>query len=118
MGYRSDVVFAFYPSAKGDGQAVSSWLMQHWPQDWCEVDAGEEMVIVRYSDVKWYADYEFVMAARVATQEFAQAFEADEDTARAHWEMARIGEDDADVERDGSPFMDYRLSIRRDIEVM
>jgi uncharacterized iron-regulated protein len=119
MGYRSDVVFAFYPSAKGDGQAVSSWLMQHWPQAWCEVDAGEEMVLVRYSDVKWYADYEFVRAAAAAVDAFAQAFEADEDrTARAHWEMARIGEDEADIERDGSPFMDYRLSIRRDIEVM
>jgi hypothetical protein len=29
--------------------------------------------------------------------------------------MARIGEDDADVERDGSPFHDYRLGIRREI---
>lgn len=119
MGYRSDVVFAFYPSAKGDGQAVSSWLMQHWPQAWCEVDAGEEMVLVQYSDVKWHDDYEFVRAARSAAAAFEKAFEADEDrTARAHWEMCRIGEDEADIERDGSPFMDYRLSVRRDIEVM
>jgi hypothetical protein len=119
MGYRSDVVFAFYPSATGDGQAVSSWLMQHWPQAWCEINEGEELVVVRYSDVKWYADYEFVKTARAAALAFERAFEADEDrTARAHWEMARIGEDEADIERDGSPFMDYRLSIRRDIEVM
>ena len=119
MGYRSDVVFAFYPSATGDGRAVSSWLMQHWPQAWCEIDAGEELVVVRYSDVKWYDDYEFVKEAMAATRAFAQAFEADEGrTARANWEMARIGEDDADIERDGSMYCDYRLAVRRDIEVM
>ena len=115
MGYRSDVVFAFYPSAKGDGKAVLSWLMQHWPQAWCEVDADEEMVLVRYSDVKWYDDYVFVGQATAAVDAFAQAFDADEERARAHWEMARLGEDDADVERDGSPFHDYRLGIRREI---
>lgn len=119
MGYRSDVVFAFYPSAKGDGQAVSSWVAERWPQAWCEVEASEELVLVRYTDVKWYDDYEFVKAAQSAAREFAQVFEADEyESGRAHWEMVRIGEDDADIERDGSPFMDFRLCVRRDIEVV
>ncbi len=119
MSYQSDVVFAFYPSAKGDGQAVSSWLMQHWPQAWCEVDAGEEMVLVRYSDVKWYDDYEYVQAAWAAVREFEEAFNTEEHaTHKAHWEMVRIGEDDDDTERGGSMYREYCLGIRRDIEVM
>ncbi len=110
MGYRSDVTFAFYPR-----DTVKAWLEQHWPQDWCDLEETEDMVIVRYSDVKWYADYEFVRAATAAVDAFARAFEADEKTARAYWEMARIGENDADVERDGSSYNDYRLGIRREI---
>jgi len=117
MGYRSDVVFAFYPSAKGDGRAVSSWLAERWPQAWCEVEASEELVLVRYSDVKWYDDYEFVKAAWCAAHEFEEAFEAREDDPRAHWEMVRIGEDDADIESGGSPYRDFRLRVRRDVEV-
>ena len=111
MGYRSDVTFAFYPR-----DTVKAWLEQHWPQDWCDLEETEDMVLVRYSDVKWYADYEFVRAAVAAVDAFAQAFEADEyETARAHWEMARIGEDEDDAERDGSSCHDWRLSIRREI---
>jgi hypothetical protein len=110
MGNRSDVTFAFYPRDE-----VKGWLERHWPQEWCDLEETEDMVLVTYRDVKWYADYVFVGQALAAAQAFERAFEADEDTARAHWEMARIGEDDADVERDGSPFHDYRLGIRREI---
>jgi len=118
MGYRSDVVFAFYPSAKGDGRTVSSWVAERWPQAWCDVEAGEELVIVRYTDVKWYDDYEFVKAAWVAAHEFEEAFATDDyDAGRAHWEMVRLGEDDADIECGGSAYRDYRLRVRRDVEV-
>ena len=114
MGYRSDLLFAFYPVAPGD-TSVSSWIEQHWPKDWCEIEDADGMVLVRYSDVKWYADYEFVKAAVAATVAFDVAFSTDEEGATAHWEMVRIGEDDADIERDGSPFHQYCLSIHREI---
>lgn len=114
MGYRSDVVFAFYP-----GEAVRDWVDQHWPKAWCEIEEADDLVLVRYSDVKWYEDFEFVQDARRAAEAFEREFEAGEyETARGHWEMARIGEDESDVERDGSPFRDFRLAIRRGIEVM
>lgn len=116
MGYRSDLLFAFYPVAPGDA-SVSSWIEQHWPKDWCKIEDADGMVLVRYSGVKWYADYEFVKAANAATAAFEVAFSADEDGATAHWEMAQIGEEDADVGRDGSPFHQYRLSIYREILV-
>ena len=117
MGYRSDVTFAFYPRDE-----VKGWLEKHWPQEWCDLEETEDMVLVTYRDVKWYADYVFVGQALAAAQAFERAFEADEDTARAHWrmarahwEMVRLGEDDDDIEHDGSPFHDYRLGIRREI---
>jgi hypothetical protein len=116
MGYRSDLLFAFYPVKPGDASVVS-WVEQHWPKDWCEVEDTDGMVLVRYSDVKWYADYQFVQAAIVATVAFDVAFSTDEEGATAHWEMIRIGEEDEDVERDGSGRHDYRMSLRREIVV-
>lgn len=116
MGYRSDVVFALYPSAKDGFPAVRDWVRQHWPKDWCEIDETEDMVLVSYRDVKWYADHIFVQEATRATRAFEEAFDTEEYRgARAHWEMARLGEDDADAEREGSAYNDYRLGIRREI---
>ena len=70
----------------------------------------------------WAAARGGAACALAAAQAFERAFEADEDTARAHWKMARahwemvrLGEDDDDIEHDGSPFHDYRLGIRREI---
>ena len=116
MGYRSDLLFAFYPVAPGD-TSVSSWIEQHWPKDWCKIEDADGMVLVRYSGVKWYADYVFVQAAVAATVAFDVAFSTDEEGATAHWEMIRLGEEDEDVERDGSGRHDYRLSVRRKIKV-
>lgn len=113
MGYRSDVVFAFYP-----GEAVRDWVDQHWPKAWCEVEDEDDLVLVRYTDVKWYEHFDFVKDAKAAAEAFERVFASDDDEkARAHWEMARIGEDESDVERDGSSFREFRLSIRRGIEV-
>ena len=116
MGYRSELLFAFYPAETGDA-SVSSWIEQHWPKDWCEIEDADGMVLVRYSDVKWYADYVFVQAAVAATVAFDVAFSTDEDDAKAHWEMIRLGEDEEDVERDGSGRHLYRLGLRREIQV-
>lgn len=116
MGYRSDLLFAFYPVAPGDA-SVASWVEQHWPKAWCEIEDADGMVLVRYSDVKWYADYVFVQEVATATVAFDVEFATDSDEAAAHWEMIRLGEGDEDVERDGSGRHDYRLSVRREIQV-
>jgi hypothetical protein len=110
MGYRSDVTFAFYPR-----DTMKGWLERHWPQEWCDLEETEDMVLVTYRDVKWYDDAEYVQAAWAVVREFEAAFNTEEWPPRAHWEMVRLGEDDDDIEHGGSMYREYRLDIRREI---
>jgi len=121
MGYRSDVMFAFYPTGETEASEIAAWIEQHWPKDWCSIlepDDWCQMVRIKYDDVKWHDDAEYVQAAWAVVREFEEAFNTEEHaTHRAHWEMVRIGEDDDDTERGGSMYREYRLGIRREIEI-
>ncbi len=120
MGYRSDVMFAFYPAGETETSEIAAWIDKHWPKAWCSIFEYDDhpLVTVKYDDVKWYDDYEYVQSAWAAVREFEEAFNTEEHaTHRAHWEMVRIGEDDDDTERGGSMYREYRLGIRREIEI-
>jgi hypothetical protein len=106
MGYRSDVMFAFYSAGETETSEIAAWI-EH-----------DDIITVKYDDVKWYDDYEYVQAAWAAAREFDEAFYTEEHaTHKAHWEMVRIGEDDDDTERGGSMHREHRLGIRREIEI-
>jgi hypothetical protein len=120
VGYRSDVMFAFYPAGETETSEIAAWIDKHWPKAWCSIFEYDDhpLVTVKYDDVKWYDDYEYVQSAWAAVREFEEAFNTEEHaTHRAHWEMVRIGEDDDDTERGGSMYREYRLGIRREIEI-
>ena len=118
MGYYSDVMFAFYPAGETETSEVVSWIEQHWPQEIdCTILPDDDIITVKYDDVKWYDDADYVQAAWAVVREFEAAFNTEEWPPRAHWEMVRIGEDDDDTERGGSMYREYRLNIRREITV-
>jgi hypothetical protein len=120
MGYRSDVMFAFYPAGETETSEVAAWIEQHWPKAWCSIFEYDDrpIVTVKYDDVKWYDDAEYVQAAWAAVREFDEAFNTEEyPTYKAHWEMVRIGEDDDDTEYGGSMYREYRLGVRREITI-
>ena len=119
MGYRSDVMFAFYSANETETSEVVSWIEQHWPKAWCTILPDDDIITVKYDDVKWYDDADYVQAAWAVVREFEEAFNTEEwePRFRANWEMVRIGEDDEDIERGGSMYREYRLGIRREITV-
>jgi hypothetical protein len=74
MGYYSDVMFAFYPAGETETSEVVSWIEQHWPQAWCTILPDDDIVTVKYDDVKWYDDADYVQAAWAVVREFEEAF--------------------------------------------
>lgn len=117
MGYCSDVAFAFYPADKKNTGEVVSWIEEHWPKAWCSITEHDDLVLVKYSAVKWYDDAGYVLIALATVQDFETAFDANSNNARAHWEMVRAGEDATDIEQTGSLSRDYRIGVRVEIEV-
>ena len=133
MGYRSDVHILFYvgdrwvgdPEGKlppetipiGPFALIKLWFDENFPKDDdATVEIGKDYIYVRYEDVKWYEDYEDVKAVNKATASFDECFNTgDFDHMTGMWEMVRLGENDDDLERSGSPHHDWRLQARREV---
>ena len=128
MGYRSDVTYVFY--TKYDQRNFSMlklWFDENWPkQDFGEIETGDSHIMVRYEDVKWYDSYPEVIEVNKAIDRFIQTFETDSEASAKDqdasptipmfaYEYVRIGEEDNDIERDGSTWHDYRLSVSRTV---
>ena len=121
MGYRSDVNIVFY-TRKPDiipFVAIKLWFDENYPREgakkWdAEIETGDDYVLVKYQDVKWYDGYEHVNAVNAAVDRFTKTFEADahDDVA---YEFTRIGEESTDIEEESSTWSDYRLRVRREI---
>jgi hypothetical protein len=135
MGYRSDIKIVFYLT-KGCHEtpptednplvpfaALKFWFEETYPvaeakDEWCaEVDYGEGLdhILVSYTDVKWYPSYEHVMAVEAVFEKFSDAFRSNERDHRAQYEFLRLGEEDADIERECSDYADRRLFVERSI---
>ena len=135
MGYRSDVKIVFYlthgcsdtiteANAERDTTtlpfvALKLWFEETYPvkeakEEWdATIDYDDDYIMVNYNDVKWYPGYEHVMAVEAAFALFIAAFRSDERDHRAQYEMVRIGEEDADTEREGSSYSDHRINVER-----
>jgi len=84
--------------------------------EWCAtIDYGEDYILLRYEDVKWYSGYEHVTNVEVAFEKFSDTFRSDERDHRAQYEFVRIGEDTDDIESDRSSYADHRLNVERSI---
>ena len=117
MGYRSNVSVVFYTSNESEVPfaAVKLWFEENFPKhDFCDVEVGQNYVLVSYEDVKWYQGYPEVEAVDTAIALFCETFDANEDTG-AHYEMMRVGEDLQDIEREVSDYCHYLLDVSRTI---
>lgn len=117
MGYRSDIKLVFYTSNDSPTPftAVKVWFDENFPKhDFCDVEVGQNYVLISYEDVKWYDGYPEVQAVNAAIEKFCETFDANEDTG-VHYEMIRVGEELQDIERGASDWCHYLLDVSRTI---
>lgn len=124
MGYRSDVTIALYPRSDLRAElwpAIKLWVQENWP-DASETDITYDdtsfIAVIRYHGWKWYRPhYSDVQAVHTALDALGATFNDPNDEERVHWEFVCIGEDDTDIEREGSGEHDYRLCVERAVTV-
>jgi len=112
MGYRSQVAIAFEKEAfwKHVGEDIKNF------KDCDLIQQTKESITFLWEDVKWYDSYDDVQSVsrvinRVASDESYQ----DDD----HYGFIRIGEDDSDIEKAGSPWefgLDTTVTLHTDDE--
>lgn len=117
MGYRSDVSIVFYTDNKSKTPftAVKFWFDENYPKhDFCDVEVGDNYVLVTYEDVKWYDGYPEVEAVENAVALFCETFGANEDNG-VHYERVRVGEETHDIVHDNSDWCHFLLYVERKI---
>ena len=132
MGYRSDVVSAFYVNTTEDNQADALQGLRAWymlkkgeceaqdksSADWLfpnfrEVKRG---YVFEAQDVKWYDSFEEVQMFDALADSFKAAFIEDIDGEADHaYEFIRTGEEDDDIQREEDGASDYVLQVQRSI---
>ena len=127
MGYRSDVSIIFYARGSsndaGRNALLKLWFDENYPVaeakgEWCAtIRHKEDAIIVDYEDVKWYGGYDHRKVVADTLDKFTDTFNCEEDSTEFAWEMARIGEDDSDIEIDRSDYSDHLLYVSRSIRV-
>ena len=133
MGYRSDVKVVFYltkgtidtPPTEDNPlvpfAALKLWFEENYPvmvakDEWgAEIDYGDDYILLKYTDVKWYPSYIHPQDVETLFEKFSDVFRSDERDHRAQYEIVRIGENDDDIERECSGYADHRLYVVRDI---
>jgi hypothetical protein len=138
MGYRSEVKIVFYLT-HGCSETITEandntpnnfpipfsmlklWFDENYPvkeakDEWCaEITYGDDHILLRYDDVKWYDGYQHPNNVSNAFEKFSEVFRSDERDHRAQYEFVRVGEEDDDVERECSSYSDRRLFVERSI---
>jgi len=137
MGYRSEVKIVFYLT-HGTSETLDEanakrgtttlpfpilklWFEENYPvreakDEWCAtIDYGDDHILLRYEDVKWYDGYEHPNKVSDAFESFSNAFRSDERDHTAQYEFVRVGEDDDDIQRECSSYSDRRLFVERSI---
>ena len=121
MSYFSDVTFAFYahPDKPEMLPAIKLWVEENWPRVPNPIiESRDDIIVVKYYEVLWYEDTDFVVAVWDAVRLFEEVFDTEIfETHRAHWEFARVGQDVGDIETGGSSYIHYRVDIQRTITI-
>jgi hypothetical protein len=124
MGYRSDVVIAFYAHEPEHNGVVSLWLKSNFPyEDWklidheiTEQDKPVYSFVFEVCGIKWYHNYPAVVRMRKLIEEFVELF-CSEDNNIAACEFMRSGEEDDDIEHVNYGDVGWVLSIEKRIHV-
>lgn len=120
MGYRSDVMAAFYVNKPDDLPMLKLWLDENFPMsDWDEnIRWFSKGMIVGASYLKWYKSYRDVQAYKTAEDKFIELCNDESIAGKFNYEFIRIGEDydDVDVVREGAR-CEYLLEVQRSISV-
>jgi hypothetical protein len=119
MGYRSDVVMAFYADDNNNWAPMRLWLNANKPSGiprevTYHDDTDKHRIIVQFRDVKWYDVYEDVNSIMDWYRTFIDEFEPIGGCA----EYIRVGDDIADTETEYSGYnVQYCLNVVRDISI-
>jgi len=122
MGYRSDVVGAFYVSKEEHFPMVKLWLDENFPLKEFEENVRwfNRGMVLECSDVKWYESFPDVQRYAEAADKFIDLCNAEvsEGTPTFNYEFVRIGEDYDDVEviREGIAY-ECLLEVSRGVMV-
>ena len=123
MGYRSEVMAAFYTTNKEDAPMLKLFIEENWPKEgnlpayeWLKSDKYFG-IIFHEEDVKWYESFPDVQAFDAFAEKFMEI--AEEENRKLSWsyEFVRIGEEYQDIETKGTYFSDNILSVSRAIMV-
>jgi hypothetical protein len=117
MGYRSDVVAAFY-ATPDKAAAMKLYVDENFPEEL----AGNlrpinnklyQGYLFEDENVKWYDSYPEVMAFNKFVSNYLELAEQEE--IRWAYEFVRIGEDSDDIEENRSDYADYLVYPTRSI---
>ncbi len=120
MGYRSQVVAAFYAAEVKDFPVLKLWLNENFPMKEfgnC-VRWFNRGMLFELDDVKWYDNYPDIKSFNEAVETFRDLFcVGNAQMLAGAYEFMRIGEDYEDIEtmRDGD--YDYVLNCLRSIDI-
>ena len=122
MGYRSDVMAAFYVKDAKHLPMLKLWLDENFPVDIFHKDIRwfDNGMVLTCESVKWYDSYEDVKAFDVAVEKYLELVNNDmgveDDPPAFSYEFIRVGEnyDDVETHYDGDA-CEYRLGVTREI---
>jgi hypothetical protein len=121
MGYRSDVVAAFYVKDVKHLPTLKLWLNENFPMDTFsnEIRWFDRGMLVEEHNTKWYDDYEEVKAFDAAVNKFlglVHKNDVEQDAPKFSYEFVRIGEsyDDVDTQYEGDA-CEWLLGVYRSI---
>lgn len=121
MGYRSDLVAAFYVKDAKHFPVVKLWLDENFPMEQLgdSVRWFDRGMIFEEQSVKWYDDYNDVKAFNAAVDKFLQLVNADrtnDDTPIFLYEFVRLGENYEDIVTDYEGYdCECLLGVTREI---
>lgn len=123
MGYRSEVMAAFYTTNKDEAPLLKLFIEENWPKEgnltayeWIKSDE-HFGIIFHKEDVKWYESFPEVQAFDAFTEKFMEIADSEEKKYNWFYEFVRIGEEYQDIETKGSYYSDNILSVSRAIIV-
>ena len=133
MGYRSEVMAAFYVNAAEDKradalQALRAWYMLNKGECEAQDKSSAEWLFYCFREVKsgyvfeaehtkWYDSYEEIQMFNALVDSFKNAFieNMTHEEVNHAYEFIRIGEEDDDIQREEEGASDYVLNVQRSI---
>jgi hypothetical protein len=121
MGYRSDVMAAFYVKDAKHLPVLKLWVDENFPVGIFDKDIHwfKTGMVLRCESVKWYDSYEDVKAFDAAVDKYLELVKNSEegaDVPEFSYEYVRVGENYDDIETfyDGDA-CEYLLGVSREI---